>query len=157
VRRAALAMRERLAGAGFAVEAFVVQAMAPPGAEMLVGATADPQFGPVVAVGAGGRAVELLRDVAVRLTPVTDRDAHEMVRQLGTFPLLDGHRGAAPLDVAALEQVVQRVGALVAAHPEIVELDCNPVVVHEHGAVVVDASVRVAPRDPAAPTPRLRH
>ncbi len=156
VRRAALAMRERLGRGGHAVEAFVVQAMAPAGIEMLVGATADPQFGPVVAVGAGGRAVELLRDVAVRLTPVTDRDAHEMVRQLGTFPLLDGYRGAAPLDVAALEQVLQRIGALVVAHPEIVELDCNPVIVHERGAVVVDARIRIAPRDPAAPTPRLR-
>jgi acyl-CoA synthetase (NDP forming)/L-amino acid N-acyltransferase YncA len=157
VRRTARTMRERFIGnAGVPLDGWLVQAMAPAGAELLVGSTTDPLFGPVVACGAGGPAVELLRDVAVRLMPVTDRGAHDMVRELGTFPLLDGYRGAPVVDVAALEQVVLRVSGLVEAHPEVVELDCNPVVVHPGGAVVVDARVRVAPAAAPRPTPALR-
>jgi len=155
-RRAAQQMRERVATAGHALEAYVVQAMAPPGQELLVGATADPLFGPVVAVGAGGRAVELLHDVSVRLTPVTDRDAREMVDALSIAPLLRGARGEPPVDLPALEQVVLRIGALVDAHPEIAELDCNPVIAHPRDAVVVDARVRVVPVAPPAPVPALR-
>ncbi|HEX4805343.1 MAG TPA: GNAT family N-acetyltransferase [Conexibacter sp.] len=155
-RRAAQEMRERLAAAGQTLEGWLVQAMAPPGQELLVGATSDPLFGPVVACGAGGRAVELLRDVAVRLTPVTDRDAREMVGSLAIAPLLRGARGEPPVDLPALEQVVLRVGALVDAHPEVAELDCNPVIAHPGGAVVVDARVRVTPAAPAAPAPALR-
>ncbi|MDW5598659.1 GNAT family N-acetyltransferase [Conexibacter stalactiti] len=156
VKRAAQRMREQLAAAGAPLEGWLVQAMAPSGIELLVGSTTDPVFGPVVACGLGGRAVELLRDVAVRLTPVTDRGARNMVRELGTYPLLEGYRGAPVVDVAALEQVVLRVSALVEAHPEVVELDCNPVVVHADGAVIVDARIRVAPVAPPAPTPALR-
>jgi acyl-CoA synthetase (NDP forming) len=155
-RRAAQEMRERLAAAGYALGGWVVQAMAPSGQELLVGATADPLFGPVVACGSGGRAVELLHDVAVRLTPVTDRDARAMVDSLSIAPLLRGARGEPPVDLPALEQVVLRVGALVDAHPEIVELDCNPVIAHPGGAMVVDARVRVTPARPAAPAPALR-
>ncbi|MBS1868816.1 MAG: GNAT family N-acetyltransferase [Actinobacteria bacterium] len=155
-RRAAQEMRERLAAAGHALAGYVVQAMAPPGPELLVGSTSDPLFGPVLAVGAGGRAVELLHDVAVRLTPVTDRDAREMVASLSIAPLLRGARGEPPVDLPALEQVVLRIGALVDAHPEVAELDCNPVIAHPGGAVVVDARVRVRPVAPAAPAPALR-
>ncbi len=64
---------------------------------------------------------------------------------LATFPLLDGYRGSRPVDVAALEDVIVRLAALAGAHPEVIELDCNPVIVDRHGAVVVDARVRVAP------------
>jgi hypothetical protein len=78
-----------------------------------------------------------------------------MVRALSTFPLLDGYRGAPPADVSALEDLVTRLGALAAVHPEILELDCNPVMVLERGAVVVDARVRVAPPGPRLPWPAL--
>jgi acetate---CoA ligase (ADP-forming) len=122
---------------------FLVQPMVPRGVEMLVGVVHDPLFGRVVACGAGGTTVELLKDVNVRLTPLTQRDASEMVRTLRTFPLLDGYRGAPKGDVAALEDVILRIAALVDAHPEISELDANPVVVLEHGAAIVDARVRV--------------
>lgn len=155
-QRVAQDMRTRVAAAGYALEGWVVQAMAPPGQELLVGATADPLFGPVVACGAGGRAVELLHDVSIRLTPVTDRDAAEMVASLAISPLLRGARGEPPADLAALEQVVLRVSALVEAHPEVAELDCNPVIAHPGGALVVDARVRVAPVRPPGPTPALR-
>ena len=125
--------------------------MAPPGVEMLVGLVGDPRFGPVVACGAGGTAVELLGDVQVRLAPLTTPEAGEMVRELRTFPLLDGFRGAPRANVAALEDVVVRVAALGNAHPAVAELDLNPVVVTPGGAVVVDARVRVS--DPPAPPP----
>lgn len=120
---------------------------------MLVGVVHDPVFGPVVACGAGGVAAELLRDVAVRITPLTDLDAREMVRSLATFPLLDGYRGAPRADVPALERILLRVSAMVEAHPEIAEMDLNPVVVLAEGAVIVDARARVetpAPRPPLA-------
>jgi acetate---CoA ligase (ADP-forming) len=121
------------------------------GTEMLVGSVSDPVFGQVLAVGAGGVTVELTRDVATRVVPLTDADAAEMVRELATFPLLDGFRGAPTKDVVALEDVILRVAALVDRHPEVLEMDCNPVMVRPHGAVVVDARVRVhlpAPQPP---------
>ncbi|MEA2150494.1 MAG: hypothetical protein QOD69_2324, partial [Solirubrobacteraceae bacterium] len=143
VERAACAMRAALVFAGREVEGFVVQQMAAPGVEMLVGLASDEHFGPVVACAAGGTAVELLGDVQVRLAPVAAAEAAEMVRALRTFPLLDGYRGAPRTDVPALEDVVVRVGALAAAHPEIAELDLDPVVVSPSGALVVDARIRV--------------
>jgi acyl-CoA synthetase (NDP forming) len=144
-------MADAVAAAGHQVERFLVQRMVHDGVEMLVGVVHDPSFGPVVACGAGGTAVELLKDVAVRITPLTVEEAGEMVRSLATFPLLDGYRGAPKADVAALEDVVLRVSALVDDHPEIAELDCNPVRVLTDGAVIVDARVRVHRAGPRAP------
>jgi acyl-CoA synthetase (NDP forming) len=151
VRDAATAMAERVAATGEPFDGFLVQEMVPSGVEMLVGAVADPVFGPVIAVGAGGVTVELTRDVAVRVAPLTDLDAHEMVRSLATFPLLDGFRGAEPADVAALTDVVLRLGAIATTHDAITEMDCNPVIVHPDGAVVVDARISVQTPAPATP------
>ena len=116
----------------------------------------DHSFGPVLACGAGGTIAELIKDVAVRITPVSDRDAAEMVRSLKIFPLLDGYRGAAPCDLAAIEDVLIRVSAMVHAHPEIAELDCNPLIAGPTGATIVDARVRVAVSEPPPPSPSLR-
>jgi acetyl coenzyme A synthetase (ADP forming)-like protein len=150
VARAARDLRRSLGA-----EQFLVQAMVPAGVEMLVGVVADPRFGPVVACGAGGTAVELLGDVQVRLAPVAAAEASAMVRGLRTFPLLDGYRGSPRTDVAALEDVVVRIGALAAAHPAVAELDLNPVVVSPDGAVAVDARVRVAAVAPPPPFPAV--
>ena len=143
VARAARELRSSLEADGHAVDGFVVQAMAPPGVEMLVGVVSDPQFGPVVACGAGGTAVELLGDVQVRLAPVAPIEATDMIRALRTFPLLDGFRNAPRADVPALEDIVVRIGWLAANHSEIAELDLNPVIVAPTGAMAVDARVRV--------------
>ena len=154
---AAQAAREIAAAvraAGDEPAGFVVQAMAAEGVEMLVGVAGDPDFGPVVACAAGGVAVELLGDVQTRLAPLTRRDAAEMVRSLRTFPLLDGYRGAPRADVPALEDLLLRVSALAAAHPEIAELDCNPVLVGPGAATVVDARVRSRRPRRRAPTRR---
>lgn len=151
VSAAAEEMDAGLRAKGFAPAAFLVQRMVPKGVEMIVGVVHDPQFGPVVACGAGGVLVELLGDVAVRLTPLTREDAGEMIRSLKTYRLLTGFRGGPACDVSVLEEALLRVSALVDDLPQIAELDCNPITVHETGAVVVDARVRVAPSEPPPP------
>lgn len=156
VLREATAMDRRLRRAGVTPTGFLVQAMAPAGVEVLAGVAVEPTFGPVVAVAAGGAATELLRDTAVRLTPLTERDAHEIVRELRTFPLLDGFRGAPRCDVAALEDVLLRLGALAEAHDEIIEMETNPLIVSPRGALAVDVRVRVDHVAPRRPEPSLR-
>jgi len=149
VRAAAREMHEVLTSRGHAPSGFVVQRMAQRGVEMLVGVVHDPQFGPVVACGAGGVQVELLHDVSVRITRLSKEDASDMVRELKTYPLLNGFRGSVATDVAALEEGLLRVSAMVEDIPQIAELDCNPFVVHETGATILDARIRVATLEPA--------
>jgi acetyl-CoA synthetase (ADP-forming) len=121
--------------------------MAPPGLEMIVGAVHDPQFGPVLAAGAGGTLVELLKDVSVRIAPLAEVEAREMLTELRTYRALTGYRGAPARDVDALVDVIVRAGALADDLPGVLELDLNPVMVHEQGATVVDARIRVARRE----------
>lgn len=125
---------------------FLVQELVRDGVEMVVGVTDDPTFGPLLVTGMGGTLVELVRDVAVRVTPVTDRDIAEMLDQLRMKPLLEGYRGGPAMDVAALTDLLHRIGALVEDVPEVVELDCNPVFVRPagDGVVTVDVRIRVA-------------
>jgi acetate---CoA ligase (ADP-forming) len=155
VRTGARKIKGSVEQAGHELEGFVVQPMAPSGVELIVGVVNDRSFGPVVACGAGGTAAELIKDVAVRITPLTDFDAAEMVRSLKTFPLLDGYRGAVPCDVAAIEDVLLRISAMVQEHPEIVELDCNPLVAGPEGVTIVDARLRVSAPQPVPPVPSL--
>ena len=144
VRAVAREMTAQLSAHGQTPTGFLIQRMAESGVEMIVGVVHDPQFGPVVACGAGGVQVELLRDVSVRLTPLAKEDASEMIRGLKTYPLLTGFRGAPMCDVAAFEDGLLRVSAMVEDIPRIAELDCNPLVVLKRGAVILDARVRVA-------------
>ena len=143
------------AAAGHHLEGVVVQPMVKPGVELLMGVVHDESFGPVIACGAGGVNAELMRDMAVRITPLTDLDAAEMLRSLHSFPLLEGYRGTPRCDVAAAEDVLLRLSALVEAHPEVAELDFNPVVVGPAGATIVDARVRLAAIPPPHPMPSL--
>lgn len=124
----------------------LVQEMVRKGREMLVGIKRDPQFGPLIAVGMGGIYVEVLRDVAFRLAPVSRQEVAEQIRSIKTFPLLRGVRGEQPADIAAAEEVVLRVSQLVTDFPEIVEMDINPLVVHNQGegAIVLDARIILA-------------
>jgi acyl-CoA synthetase (NDP forming) len=87
--------------------------------------------------------VELLKDVSIRLTPLSNEDAREMIRELKTYRLLTGFRGSVAADITALEEALLRVSALVEDIPQIAELDCNPFVVHETGATILDARIRV--------------
>ena len=125
--------------------------MAPAGTELIVGAVVDPAFGPLVVCGAAGEGVELLGDVETRLAPLDPGEADGMLRALRSFRLLDGYRGRTPADLDALRDLVLRVGALVATHPSVAELDLDPVVAAPEGALVVDARVRLEAPDPAAP------
>ncbi len=129
----------------------VVQSMAAPGVEVIVGVTQDPSFGPLVLFGSGGIQAELLADRTLRIVPMTDVDAHEMVRSLRGSPLLFGYRGTPPVDVDALEELLLRVARLADEIPEVAEMDLNPVIVSAEGAVAVDVKIRLQPA--AAPLP----
>ena len=155
VSRAAGVMARQLTAAGTTLECFHVQRMAPAGSELIVGAVSDPAFGPLVACGAGGVAAELVGDIQVRLAPLGPREADGMLRELKTFPLLDGYRGRPRADLGSVRDLVMRVGALVAAHPAVAELDLNPVIAAPEGALVVDARVRVDAPGDAATFPSL--
>jgi acyl-CoA synthetase (NDP forming) len=151
VRRAFIELRSALGDDA----TVVVQPMVPSGVETIVGVTHDPSFGPLVLFGMGGIAAELLRDTALRILPLTDLDAYEVVRSLRLSPLLFGYRGAAECDAAALEDLLLRVGHLAEMLPEVEEMDCNPVVVTPSGAIAVDVKIRLAPVVPGPP-PGLR-
>ena len=148
VERAARKVAAAVRAAGHTIDGYLVQAMAPEGPDLLVGVVGDPAFGPLVAVGAGGTAAELIRDVQVRLAPIGRKEADDMLHSLRTFPLLDGYRGRPRVNLAAVQDVLLRVAALAAAHPEIAELDCNPLVAGSDRAVVVDARVRIGSPPP---------
>ena len=151
VETAAAEMEKSFEAGGRTPSGYQVQRMADAGVEMIVGVVQDQHFGPVLACGAGGTATELVNDVQVRITPITEGDARRMVRSLRTFPLLDGYRGAPKADVARLEDILLRVSALVEAHPQIAEMDLNPLIVNVAGAVAVDARVRLEPGTPRKP------
>ena len=123
------------------IEGVAVQKMAPTGTEVIVGMSKDPQFGPVMMFGLGGIFVEVLKDVAFRIVPLEPKDASQMIREIKGFPVLEGVRGQLPADLAALEKLVLKVSEFVEAHPEIDELDLNPVFAYSDGALAVDARI----------------
>ena len=124
-----------------AIDGVSVQKMAASGVEVIVGVNTDPQFGPVIMFGLGGVLVEVLEDVSFRIVPIVERDARQMVREIKGFKLLEGYRGSPPADVAALESMLLKVSQFVDAHPDVAELDLNPVFAYPDGAVAVDARI----------------
>ena len=147
VVEAVRAIGEELEAAGRAdlVSAgFLVQEMIGDGVEMVVGVSTDPTFGPILMAGIGGTLFELLKDVAVRIHPLTDVDVDDMLTSLRGYPLLTGYRGSDPVDVAAFKALLFRISALVEVVPEISEMDLNPVFVRRRGVAAVDARVKVA-------------
>ena len=118
---------ESVTGSVFDAAGALIQEFIPGGHEVLIGMTQDPNFGPLVGFGLGGIYVELLQDVVFRIHPLTDVDAAEMIRETKGFRLLQGYRNTAEGDVPALEQALLRVSGLIAAVPELVEMDLNPV------------------------------
>ena len=109
------------------------------GLELLIGARWDPRFGPVVLAGSGGVYAEVLRDTAVALAPVSEARARTMLDELRCAPLLQGARGRAPLDVGAAAAAVAALSRIAAAHPELAELEINPLLVLPAGALALDA------------------
>ncbi len=125
------------------MEGVTVQHMINGGIETIVGVTLDPSFGPLIMFGLGGVYAELIKDVAVRLHPLTDSDARELVRSIKMSNLLDGFRGSPPSDTESLEDLLLRLSALVEDIPQIAELDFNPVKVMPRGEGywIVDARI----------------
>jgi len=119
----------------------VVSAMAAPGLELLIGMSRDPQFGPVIMFGLGGITVELFRDISMRLLPLTREDACAMVSQIKGAALLKGFRGRPPIDENAVVDGIMRMAAIAEEHPDIAEIDLNPVLAYPEGMLVVDARI----------------
>jgi acetyl coenzyme A synthetase (ADP forming)-like protein len=124
-----------------------VQQMVRGGREVLLGMSRDPQFGPLVAFGLGGIYVEALKDVAFRVAPFSRQEAAEMIREIRSFPLLEGVRGEPPADFEAMVDSLLKISRLVTDFPEIVELDINPLMVFDegHGAMAIDMRLVLAP------------
>jgi acyl-CoA synthetase (NDP forming) len=123
------------------IDGVAVQRMEKQGVEVIVGITKDPQFGPVMMFGLGGVLVEVLKDVAFRVVPIEDRDARQMIEEIKGYPLLQGYRGQDPADLAKLRALLLQVSSFIEAHPEVAELDLNPVFAYKDGAVAVDARI----------------
>ncbi len=127
-------------------EGVAVQAMAPPGVEILAGIIRDDRFGPLVMAGLGGVFVEVFNDTAMRLAPVAESEARAMLAELRGAPLLRGFRGSPPVDIAALAALIARLSELAAHHGAIAEIDLNPITAYPRGLKVVDARIRLGAR-----------
>jgi len=152
IRRAFESIRERLAKENLlaSMEGALVQPMISGGVEVMAGVTADPLFGPLIAFGLGGIHVEILADIRFRITPLTDRDAAEMIREIRGYRLLEGYRGHPPADIPAIQELLLRLSRLVEEVPEITELDLNPIfaLAPGKGCSIADARIRVERREP---------
>lgn len=134
-----LSIRQRFPKAR--VQGVSVQKFVRPGVEVIIGMSKDVQFGPVLMFGLGGILVEVLKDVAFRIVPVTRHDAEEMIRELKGYPLLQGYRGQEPADIPSLGQLIVKVSEFVEQYPQIKELDLNPVFAYKDRAIAVDARI----------------
>jgi acyl-CoA synthetase (NDP forming) len=132
-------VRERVPGAD--VQGMLVCRQAPPGLEVIVGALQDAQFGPVLMFGLGGIFAEVLKDTTFRIVPIQRLDAEEMVGEIRGYPLLIGTRGQKGCDIPALVDMLLAVSRMVSEHPEIEELDLNPVRLYEQGLMALDARI----------------
>jgi len=149
VRREAAAMLERVRAArpGARLDGFLIQPMiGRPGAlELLVGLVEDPVFGPLVLFGQGGTAVEVVGDSSLELPPLNALLARRLIARTRVWRLLQGYRGQPPAQIEAIIEVLMRLGQLAADHPEIRELDINPLLADAAGIIGLDARLRVAP------------
>ena len=123
------------------IHGVAVQGMAKSGLEIIIGMTLDAQFGPVLMFGLGGIFVEVMKDVSFGITPLTKRDAGEMIRSIKGYPLLNGFRGAPKTDVANLESWLLKLSDFAQTYPEVKEFDLNPIFAYAQGAMVVDARI----------------
>lgn len=119
----------------------LVQEMAKPSIEVIVGAVKDPQFGQTLMFGLGGVFVEILKDVTFRVAPIIEEEALEMITEVKAYPLLKGYRNTPPVDINSLTKLLINTSKLIIENPEIKELDLNPVIIYEKGLKVVDARI----------------
>jgi len=136
------AYSEIMSNAGSAkVEGVLVQRMAKPGLELIVGGRRDEQFGPVVLFGLGGIFVEVFKDFSLRVCPIDRNDALEMISEMKAYPLLTGARGTKPVDIEAITDLLQKASKLLYENKHINEMDLNPVIAYEKGYCAVDLRV----------------
>jgi acyl-CoA synthetase (NDP forming) len=130
---------------GARFDGVAVQAMAAPGLELIVGVTRDDRFGALVIVGLGGVLVEVFKDTALRIAPITPAGARAMLGELRGAALLHGARGGAPADLDAIAGLVAKISEFAAEHAEVREMDFNPVVAYSKGLRVLDARILLDP------------
>jgi acyl-CoA synthetase (NDP forming) len=123
------------------IEGVSVQPMAKPATEVIIGMSKDAQFGPVLMFGLGGILVEVLKDVSFRIVPLIKRDAREMIQEIKGYPILEGYRGLEPANIEILEGLLLKVSKFVESHPDIKELDINPIFAYRNDAIAIDARI----------------
>jgi acyl-CoA synthetase (NDP forming) len=123
------------------IKGISVQKEMPPGTELIIGVFKDAQFGPVLMFGLGGVWTEVLEDTSLRITPITRKDAHQMIEEIKGYKLLTGYRGRAPTDIAKIEDMLLAVSDFVESNPAVKELDINPVIASGTRVVAVDARI----------------
>lgn len=127
---------------GAEIRGFMIYKMAPKGiTELLIGVSYDEQFGHTIAVGLGGVFVELLKDISIRLIPISELEADEMLKELKSYSILTDYRGFGRADIDCIKQTLIKVSDLIVENPEILELDLNPVIVYVKGITVIDAKI----------------
>jgi acetyltransferase len=133
------------------VEGVYIEKMAEKGLEVIIGMTRDPQFGPMLMFGLGGIFVEIMKDVAFHLAPITEDEAIQMLKATRSYELLEGKRGVKEVDIHAIAVALQRISQLATDFPQITEIDINPLIVGEIGnePVVADARMTFANSAPA--------
>ncbi len=119
----------------------LIQKMAPSSTEVIIGGLKDPQFGQTLMFGLGGIFVEVLKDVTFRIAPISSKDAREMIREIKAYPILKGYRGQPAVDEEAIINILLNTSRLMMEHPEINQLDLNPIMAYDKGASVVDARI----------------
>ncbi|MHA1911952.1 MAG: acetate--CoA ligase family protein [Candidatus Kariarchaeaceae archaeon] len=122
------------------IEGVVIEEMLS-GNELIIGSSTDPSFGPMIAFGLGGIFVEIYKDVAFRLAPISRQDAHELIHEIKGSKILQGYRGSPAVDEEVLINCLMAVSDLLVANPEIDELDINPLIITDKGIKAIDARI----------------
>ena len=125
------------------IKGVIVEQQAAPGLELIIGGKTDPAFGKVLTFGMGGTLVELMRDVTLRILPITEETIREMIQEIHGYPMIKGYRGTKPRDEEALVQIMWAVNCFFAENTHVVEFDINPIRLYESGACIVDARIFV--------------
>jgi acetyl coenzyme A synthetase (ADP forming)-like protein len=125
------------------IEGVIVEQQAEPGLELIIGGRTDPAFGKVLTFGMGGTMVELMKDVTLRILPITEEEIRQMIKEINAYPLIAGYRGAKPRDEEELVKIITNVARFFGENERVVEFDINPIRLYEKGACAVDARIIV--------------
>src|SRR5208282_1731699 len=125
------------------IDGVMVEQQADPGLELIIGGRTDPAFGKVITFGMGGTMVELMKDVTLRILPVTESEIRQMIHEINAYPLIAGYRGSKPRDEETLVKIITNVCRFFMENEHIIEFDINPLRLYESGACAVDARIIV--------------